>query len=467
MRPLVVVGDALLDIDVEGGATRLCPEAPVPVVDVEGEWVRPGGAGLAAILLATHATPDVRFVTALGDDDTGRRLAALLAGDVEVLRLPLRGETVRKTRIRASGQPVARLDSGEGRAADARLPDRVVRAIQDAGAVLVSDYGRGMAAHPGMRQLLAEAASRVPVVWDPHPRGAAPVPGSTLVTPNEREALAIAAAVDGCSGAADAAVALRRRWRCRTAAVTVGARGAVLATEDGTTLTVPVPDNATLTGQRLDTCGAGDRFATAAVTALAEGACAADAVAIAVESASRFVAAGGASALSRRAEDHGAADGGQERFPPGSSVGCFDLAESVRRRGGRLVATGGCFDLLHAGHVSLLRHARSLGDALVVCLNSDESVRRLKGPGRPVVTAADRARLLSELSSVDGVIVFEESSPSTVLERLRPDVWVKGGDYAGSELPEAEVVRRHGGEVVLVPTVEGYSTTRLLQEAGR
>lgn len=460
MRPLVVVGDALLDVDVEGTATRLSPEAPVPVVDVEDEWVRAGGAGLAATLLATHAGGDVRLVTALGDDDTGRELAALLARDVEVLRLPLAGGTVRKTRIRASGQSVTRLDTGDGRATHGPLPERVRHTLRDAGAVLVSDYGRGLTAHPHVRRLLTEAARRVPVVWDPHPHGAAPVSGVTLATPNEREAHSV---TDPQLGPAEAARAVRRRWRCHAAAVTLGARGAALAVPDGTALAVGVPDGATLTGRQLDTCGAGDRFAGAALTALAAGADVVDAVTSAVEAASRFVAAGGATALSTK-DTH---RDGELPLPPGEAAPVFAFAESVRRRGGRLVATGGCFDLLHTGHVSLLRHARSLGDALVVCLNSDESVRRLKGPGRPVVTASDRARLLAELSSVDAVVVFEESSPSAVLERLRPDVWVKGGDYAGGELPEAEVVRRHGGEVVLVPVVEGYSTTRLLSGTSR
>jgi rfaE bifunctional protein nucleotidyltransferase chain/domain len=145
-----------------------------------------------------------------------------------------------------------------------------------------------------------------------------------------------------------------------------------------------------------------------------------------------------------------------------SAGSAFEMAAEVRARGGRLVATGGCFDLLHPGHVSLLRQARAMGDALIVCLNSDDSVRRLKGPSRPIVAERDRARLLGELASVDAVTIFDESSPAALLERLRPDIWVKGGDYAEADLPEAGVVRRHGGEIALIPTVRGYSTTQLV-----
>jgi rfaE bifunctional protein nucleotidyltransferase chain/domain len=137
----------------------------------------------------------------------------------------------------------------------------------------------------------------------------------------------------------------------------------------------------------------------------------------------------------------------------------------IRARGGRIVATGGCFDLLHAGHVGLLREARRLGDCLVVCLNSDSSVRALKGPGRPLVPAEDRARILTALECVDAVLVFGEPTPVAVLDRLRPDVWVKGGDYASNELTEAAVVRRHGGEVVLLPYLSRHSTTALVAAA--
>src|SRR4029453_16511508 len=147
------------------------------------------------------------------------------------------------------------------------------------------------------------------------------------------------------------------------------------------------------------------------------------------------------------------------------TVDAFEVAARVRRAGGRLVATGGCFDLLHRGHISLLNQARALGDALIVCLNSDASVRRAKGPGRPVVPHEDRARVLNALAAVDGVAIFEEKTPAALLAQLQPDIWVKGEDYADRIMPEAEVVERLGGQVVLLPVVPGYSTTRLVHTA--
>jgi rfaE bifunctional protein nucleotidyltransferase chain/domain len=141
------------------------------------------------------------------------------------------------------------------------------------------------------------------------------------------------------------------------------------------------------------------------------------------------------------------------------------LAHRWRAEGRTVVATGGCFDLLHTGHVKLLRHARQLGDALIVLINSDESVKALKGPDRPIMPAADRARVLAALACVDAVGIFDESTPECLLEGVRPDVWVKGGDYAVFDLPEADVVRRHGGEVVIVPTVTGYSSSELIATA--
>lgn len=460
MRPLVVVGDALLDVDVHGTSERDCPDAPVPVVDVRGERARPGGAGLAA-LLAADRLDDVVLVTAIAGDDDGRRLAALLGDRVRVVALPLRGHTVCKKRILAGGRPVARLDTGDGRAGTGPLPPDVVAALRGAGAVLVSDYGRGVAEHPGVRDLVTDrAGDGVPVVWDPHPRGPAPVPGCRLVTPNEDETRATA--LEPARPEHDVgtlAGRLCRRWRCDGVAVTRGPAGAVLARagREDVSAIVPPPLRPDVDGG--DTCGAGDLFAVAVTAALRAGHGPARAVASAVASASGFVADGGAARV----------------VPPSASVAVTDpasddpfaLAERVRGSGGRLVATGGCFDLLHAGHVELLRAARARGDALVVCLNSDESVRRLKGDGRPLVPAPDRARVLAGLGCVDAVAVFDGPDPAELLSRLRPDLWVKGGDHRIEDMPEAEVVRRYGGTIEVLPRTDDRSTSRLVSAARR
>jgi rfaE bifunctional protein nucleotidyltransferase chain/domain len=215
---------------------------------------------------------------------------------------------------------------------------------------------------------------------------------------------------------------------------------------------------------RLDTLGAGDQFAAAAAVALLEGADVREAVHVAVLSAAQFVRDGGASAISTVSGSETIELAVRMAEPAGQSD-AFEVAARIRRAGGRLVATGGCFDLLHRGHISLLNQARALGDALVVCLNSDASVRRAKGAGRPVVAQQDRARVLNALAAVDGVAIFEEKTPAALLARLQPDIWVKGQDYADRIMPEAEVVERLGGQVVLLPVLPGYSTTRLVHTA--
>ncbi|HET6287161.1 MAG TPA: PfkB family carbohydrate kinase [Amycolatopsis sp.] len=449
MRPLVVLGDALLDVDVDGTSDRLCPDAPVPVVDLTREWRRPGGAGLAA-LLAARSTAEVVLVAPLGGDPAGRTLAGLLERELRVVPMPLCGTTVTKTRVRAAGQSLVRLDSGDGKAELSPLTSEVRETLRSAGAILVADYGRGVTGHPEIRALLAELAATVPIVWDPHPRGTEPVAGVRVATPNLAEAEQF---TESRADAEELAKQVHALWKADAVSVTTGSRGAVL-TEGGACTTFRPPSGIVAK----DTCGAGDRFASAVAAALLDGASTADAVATGVETAARFVATGGAATLST-VDNAPVPESGHH----GASA--FDVAARVRARGGRLVATGGCFDLLHPGHASLLRQARALGDALVVCLNSDASVRGLKGPGRPIVTARDRARLLTELTSVDAVVVFDEPDPAAVLDRLRPDVWVKGGDYADTELPESAVVRRHGGEIVLIPTIRGYSTSRLVAAA--
>jgi rfaE bifunctional protein nucleotidyltransferase chain/domain len=368
-------------------------------------------------------------------------------------RLP--GRTPTKERVRVAGPSLLRLDREEAAPAPPAVTGAMTDAVRSAGAVLVSDYGRGLAADPGLRAAVGAAVRAVPVVWDPHPRGADPVPGGRLVTPNLAEALRCAGhPADGgtIAVAARAALELVDRWRVAGVAVTLGAGGALLA---GPADDVPLVVPAVPVGSAGDPCGAGDRFAATAAVRLAAGALPSEAVTAAVAAASAYVAAGGPAGLST--PDH------QPVTTPASSA--QEVVRRVRAGGGTVVATGGCFDLLHAGHVATLEAARRLGDCLVVCVNSDASIRRLKGEGRPLVPERDRVRVLAALEVVDAVTVFGEDTPHAVLDALRPDVWVKGGDYAGPALPEAELLAGWGGQVVVVPYLDGRSTTRLVRTA--
>ena len=452
---VVVVGDVLLDRDLFGHIERIAPDAPVPVVDLEAVRESPGGAGLTALLCAASGV-SVTLVAPIAVDDAGTRLRARLSDEVELVALPHTGETRSKTRVRSAGQSLLRLDDG-GPGAPFDVPVKSVRdALRSADVVLVSDYGAGTTSNPALRELLSEAALRCTVVWDPHPRGAAPVDGVALVTPNLAEARS-AAGLLGLSASAPPDVlaeSLRAGWRSRGVCVTAGSHGAYLAPAASEPMFVPAP---AVSGG--DPCGAGDRFSASAAVALARGAVLSEAVQHAVADASAWVAAGGAEGFRRRNDDSSPRPGGKR------DATLDEVVARVRASGGTLVATGGCFDILHAGHVACLDAARRLGDALVVLVNSDESVRRLKGPGRPSVAAEDRMQVLGALASVDAVALFTEDDPRAALDRLRPDVWVKGGDYDTALMPEADLVRSWGGRIVLLPYVDGRSTSSILDRA--
>lgn len=456
--PLVVIGDVMLDIDIEGHVSRLSPEAPVPVIAQSGELIRPGGAALAA-LLASRWHDDVVLLAPDADDDAARTVRAALGRRVTWIGLPWAGSTSVKTRLRGSGQPIARLDRGGSPGAIGDMPDAGRRALARASAVLIADYGLGAAAFGPLRDAIAGCLA--PTVWDPHPRGAQPVAGMRLVTPNRDEAAAFAGIGPGRSllDVEQQGRALRDRWQATTLAVTLGADGALLVQSDGISV---IPASATTAVG--DTCGAGDCFAAAGAVALAAGAVASDAVAAGVRAATGFVHAGAAARLDEwlRGSETALADA---QAPLGGSQRLEQVLARARAQGGTVVATGGCFDLLHAGHVATLEAARALGDRLVVCVNSDASVARLKGPGRPLQPVEDRVRILRALASVDDVVVFDEDTPEQVLRTLRPQLWVKGGDYSGVEVPEAAVLAGWGGRVVTVPFLDGRSTTRLAERA--
>ncbi|AJM78350.1 bifunctional heptose 7-phosphate kinase/heptose 1-phosphate adenyltransferase [Rathayibacter toxicus] len=450
---VAVVGDVLLDVDLSGPAERLSPDAPVPVIDVAARSVRAGGAGLVARMLARDGH-DVTLVTALADSadpDVGELCSAL--DGIRVVAGPSETATPVKTRIAASGQPVVRVDRGCERPPLPQVTEQMLAALDTVDVVIVADYGRRLTEDESLRAALNTLT--VPLVWDPHPHGSVPVAGTTLSAPNLAEASACAGMQGrGVTLAQAAADMLLERWGCDAVVVTMGDAGALVRSRRAPAPVV-VPAVAVPPG---DTCGAGDRFTASAAVALARGADPAEAVGAAVADAGSYLLAGGVASLALRCDAAPLRGGG---------VDAVRVATAVRAAGGTIVATGGCFDLLHAGHARTLSAARALGDCLIVCLNSDASVTRLKGATRPIIPEADRVDLLLALECVDAVLVFGEDTPDDALCRIRPDVWVKGGDYCAQSLPEAATLARWGGRVLTVPYHPGRSTTHLAAALAR
>jgi D-beta-D-heptose 7-phosphate kinase / D-beta-D-heptose 1-phosphate adenosyltransferase len=437
---IAVVGDLIVDRDLIGHVGRVAADAPVPVVEQPTERMRPGGAGLAASLAAAGA--DVALLTAASDADTDRTAVERLRELGVTVHAARRVAPVpQKIRVRTPDHVMLRVDRGVRTSSAGPFPEAGLEELDRRDAILVSDYG-GEVARTIDRNLLRPRARR-PLVWDPHRIGAEPVAGA-VVTPNLDEAVAWAGTSverDTVATAIGAAAVLADRWRPAAQCVTLGPDGALVVEDDHRSLV-----HGTGAGPVSDACGAGDRFAATLTLALAAGLRVIDATEIAVEEATAFV---------RDGHD------GWSRSP-----GAWPAPTDTGVRGRpTVVATSGCFDLLHAGHIRMLTTARALGDRLVVFLNDDASVRRTKGAGRPLVPVAERAELLRALAAVDEVHIFGEDTPVRALREVRPDVFVKGGDYRDVEIPEARAVAAWGGRVVILPYEAGRSTTELINRS--
>lgn len=464
-RRTVVVGDLMLDDYVWGDVARISPDAPVPVVAVRRRTRVLGGAGNVAQNLVV-AGADVALVGVVGADAAGAAFRGLareagIAADA-ILEDASRPTTV-KTRVIARGQHLLRLDDEDGRALDARVRATLAAAARERGAgcavVIVSDYAKGVVDGA----LVAEIASGAPVVVDPKSRDFARYAGCTAITPNRQEAEeATGLALTSEDALADAARRIRERCGASLVLVTLGGDGMALGLPDGSLLTIPAESR-----EVFDVTGAGDTVLAYFGLAIGAGLAPADAARLANLAAGIAVAKVGTSAVTP-AEVLRA--GGVASAAAGKAL---DLRQAVNRVahersiGRRVVFTNGCFDLLHAGHVHLLERARALGDFLVVALNSDASVRRLKGPERPVVGEADRVKILAALDAVDAVVVFDEDTPLAWIEALRPDVLVKGGDYSRSTIVGADLVLGYGGRVETVPLVGGRSTSAVVEALRR
>lgn len=469
---ILILGDVMLDRFVYGAVERISPEAPVPVLSVVRETSMPGGAANVARNVASLGGRAV-LIGVAGDDSNGRLLAdtiGTIAG-IENRILTISGRpTTAKTRLVADNQQVVRVDSevrtplGEGEAA---LLARYAEALIGADLVVLSDYAKGVLSPQVLKQAIALArAARKPVVADPKSDDIARYDGATVVTPNFGEA-AKATGISGrddASAAAMAAALLQKAPTLDAVIITRSGDGMSLAERGKAIRHVPVTAK-----EVTDVSGAGDTVVATLALALASGASLAEAVDLANTAAGIAVAKRGTADV--RAEEL-LAEFRQEEIGQMIAKNA-ELPEALaqvhawRKQGLRVGFTNGCFDLIHPGHVSLLAQARAACDRLIVGLNSDESVHRLKGPTRPVQDERSRAMVLGALASVDLVVLFGEDTPKELIEKICPDVLVKGADYRLDQVVGADFVQSHGGKVVLVDLTAGQSTTGIISRIDR
>ena len=457
---VLVVGDVMLDRYWHGNTARISPEAPVPIVRIiDAGDERPGGAANVALNIRSLGAA-VTLIGLTGKDDAAHVLKTLLNDqdiDDRLLQSPDM-QTIVKLRVLSQHQQLIRLDFEDGNPHvdwDG-VRSEVAHAMPDVQAMVLSDYAKGCLADPAALIALARKAGR-PVVADPKGVDFSRYRGATVITPNLKEFEAV---VGVCGD--DATIERHARELCvrhqfEAVLVTRGEHGMAL---------VPAQDEVVLLPARTrdvyDVTGAGDTVCAVLAAALAAGKDLLQAIRFANAAAGIVVGKLGAATVTTReleAELHGEA---QARSGVLNETELIEELRGARLRGERIVMTNGCFDILHAGHVQYLAKARQHGDRLIVAVNDDDSVRRLKGDGRPINKLAQRMQVLAALSAVDWVVPFTEDTPERLINRVLPEVLVKGGDYRPEEVAGGGSVRAHGGQVVILDYVPGCSSSDLI-----
>ncbi|HEY9163253.1 MAG TPA: D-glycero-beta-D-manno-heptose-7-phosphate kinase [Magnetovibrio sp.] len=464
---VLTVGDVMLDRYVTGQVERISPEAPIPVLRVSNERAMLGGGGNVAANLAALGGGGA-FVSAIGDDSAGdevKRLLQALSTVTPSLAVDTNRRTTLKTRFVGGTQQLIRADVESCTPIDGAVLEHIVEnacsAVPKCGAVVLSDYGKGVLSDGVIKRVIAAAhEAGIPVIVDPKGFDYARYQGADIVTPNKSElfeATKMPVATD-----ADIIAA------CEHLIASCGL-GGVLATRsaDGMTLVMkgqPAQHFKAEAREVFDVSGAGDTVVATLSLAMAAGASAADAAHLANIAAGIVVGKSGTATVSAIELTHAVHH--QDLGNAEAKLTSLELGANItagwRERGLKVGFTNGCFDLLHPGHISLLTQARAACDRLVVGLNSDSSVKRLKGESRPVQSEAARAAVLGALVAVDLVVIFGEDTPLHLIETLRPDVLVKGADYTIETVVGADIVQGYGGRVVLAELAQGHSTTNTI-----
>lgn len=457
---VVVAGDVMLDQYLFGATSRISPEAPVPVVHVQETDNRPGGAANVAVNLASLGA-STRLIGAVGDDSAAATLETILGGQgirCDFARVSDR-PTITKTRVQSRGQQLIRLDQENAAALrDSSLTELLAAALDGAGAAILSDYGKGALTDvSAMIGLCREAG--VPVLVDPKGRDFSKYRGASLITPNQGEFEAVAGECATDLELAERGWQMIEELDLAALLVTRSEKGMMLLESGNEPVFL-----STQAREVFDVTGAGDTVIATLAGALASGQGLAASAALANLAAGLVVRKIGVATVTPgeiQVAMHQRGQGGRGLVNKGE----LDvLVSDARQRGERVVMTNGCFDILHAGHVAYLEEAKSLGDRLVVAVNDDDSVRRLKGESRPINALDDRMLVLAGLAAVDWVIPFAEDTPAELIAAVLPDVLVKGGDYEPDEIAGGKDVLRNGGEVRVLSFRDGHSTSRIIEK---
>lgn len=465
---MLVVGDLILDRYLWGTVERISPEAPVPVVRLDHQSQVPGGAANVAANLSGFGCK-VALAGVVGEDEEGCQLAALLkARGIEtsaVLETPDR-PTISKTRIIGGRQQMLRLDAEKvselGPEVRARLLARVEEGLARCGAVVLSDYGKGLLDESACRAVIRRARDlSKPVYVDPKGRDYKKYAGCDVICPNRAE-LAAATSADSTdlAGLFQQGERLRRELEIGHVAVTLGELGIALLDASG------IRHFPAQAREVFDVSGAGDTVISTLSAAMTAGLPFQDSIRLANLAAGIVIRKVGTVPISKEELVAALATNGEST--PAEKVcsleGLLRRVAEWRAAGQRMVFTNGCFDLFHAGHLALFEHAKREGDQLVVALNTDRSVRALKGPGRPIISQESRVRLVAALPCVDAVVLFDDDTPLELIRALRPEVLVKGSDRLEEDVVGAKEMKEWGGKVTLVP-VSGDNTTTILRKA--
>lgn len=468
---VLCIGDVMLDRFVYGDVDRISPEAPIPVFSIKSEKLMLGGAGnVARNLSGLGAT--THFIAVVGNDSAGKDITKQIGkipNTVANLITDPERRTSIKTRFIAGGQQMMRADDETVAAIEGPTKERVLTlaksALNDCAAMVLSDYAKGVLTPEIIQELIKLAkTANVPVVIDPQGLDYSRYKGADLITPNRKE-LSEATALP--VGNDDEIIAAARKL------ISEKNIKSVLATRsgDGMSLIDAKSANTFAAEARevFDVSGAGDTVAAAIAASLAAGINLNEAVQIANTAAGIVVAKVGTAVAYAsdiiEALHHQEFSSGEAKILSLNSA--LDRTEVWRAKNQKIGFTNGCFDLLHPGHISTIAKAKAACDKLIIGLNSDTSVKRLKGEDRPVQSESARAQVLASLENVDAVIIFSEDTPANVLDALKPEVFVKGADYAIEDIPEAKIVQSYGGKIVLAELEEGHSTTATIAKLNK